>query len=667
MAALANFTPADCKATLKSKKHHDYPHSMRYLTVTVTHPQLGKIADLQAVLIDRSAMPQGEFLGMMDDESDDLQKLALGVFDLEARVKDSIVHDEHHRGTGCWGPELDDGRILYISTVQVDEPYRRKGVGTLALGTLQKSRFVRRKDFLAAWPFPPPGGHVSMYSTAVDFFHKNGFRRIGRTQFFAYSPNPSHPSRRVLATEDAPDESSFAPPVETEDDMDVDAYGPTPYESKQLFPLHYAIARSTGPPSDYSQSLMPRPPPSAVVEIINNFYATDPTSVVRRDEDGFTPLHVAAKVFSVAAIRALLALPAVSQVQATATARDAKQGLTPLDIVERKMEAERAFKSGFGVPFVGHDVDAMRCVYLLKKAAGVQLWTEKERNSALLHLDRLTEREKEDRFVELHRFGCSCSQCVGWLSPRMLFRLACAAEQLFGMIYLCPTDPEFTPAGILKSDFFEDTIGMDHIPLNLRRNATKTWFKGYHSLFSLIYDMFAVLQDPANPHALPTQVSTEHPAVGYTLPNPATLLEFARIATLPSDIHFPEPDDADVRTLLDRDYLVHGGLVEYALDAVVHLAKEQCPRPIGDGTFDDDRAAPDDPLSRQEAWAALPTCKNDLAWDLVRENMGIGETGPAHGPYLDPSIQPASGLTWEEEQERIVSELYKKFPFMRRT
>ena len=122
MAALANFTPADCKATLKSKKHHDYPQSMRYLTVTVTHPQLGKIADLQAVLIDRSAMPQGEFLGMMDDESDDLQKLALGVFDLEANVKDSIVYDEHHRGTGCWGPELDDGRILYISTVQVDEP-----------------------------------------------------------------------------------------------------------------------------------------------------------------------------------------------------------------------------------------------------------------------------------------------------------------------------------------------------------------------------------------------------------------------------------------------------------------------------------------------------------------------------------------------------------------
>ena len=99
------------------------------------------------------------------------------------------------------------------------------------------------------------------------------------------------------------------------------------------------------------------------------------------------------------------------------------------------------------------------------------------------------------------------------------------------MITLCPTDPEFTPAGILKSDFFEDTIGMDHIPLNLRRNATKTWFKGYHSLFALIYDMFAVLQDPANPHALPAYVSTEHPAVGYTLPNPATLLEFARTLT----------------------------------------------------------------------------------------------------------------------------------------
>lgn len=124
MATTEGLTPASCKATLKTKKHHEYPVALRSITVKVTHPQLGEIADLEALLIDRSELPPGDFIGIMDDEHDDLQKLALGVFDADARVQDRILHDDHHKGTGCWGQELNDGRIAYIYTVRVDEPVR---------------------------------------------------------------------------------------------------------------------------------------------------------------------------------------------------------------------------------------------------------------------------------------------------------------------------------------------------------------------------------------------------------------------------------------------------------------------------------------------------------------------------------------------------------------
>lgn len=285
-----------------------------------------------------------------------------------------------------------------------------------------------------------------MLEHAIAFFHKvrlaqyttapgiltpvsqNHFRRIGRTQFFAYSPNAAHPSRGIVAADDAPDESDFAPPDNTEEGMDVDAFDQTPAETNPLFALHGAIRRCAGVPFNFLQPPIPPEPPSVVIQLINAAYAADPCSITRRNEAGITPLHVAAQTLNVAAVRALLALPAASGVQATATARSYRQGLTPLDLIERKLESEKAFKLSMDM-FSGHDADAIRCTYLLKKAAGVQLWTEKELNNATFKLDKMTEKDKEDRFVELRRFECSCSCCIGWLSPRMLFRIACECSR----------------------------------------------------------------------------------------------------------------------------------------------------------------------------------------------------------------------------------------------
>ncbi|KAF7791161.1 hypothetical protein EIP86_002172 [Pleurotus ostreatoroseus] len=648
--AVPDFRLANCQVELTSSEHYDYPEALRNISVTVSHPELGDVANLEALLIDRSEMPEDDFIGVMDDESDDLQKLAVDVFDLDAKVKDRIVNDDHHKGTGCWGAELNDGHIIYLSDMTVADPYRGKGVGTLAIHALKKSEHLREEDFIMAWPFPHPGEGPETHARIVSFFHKNGFRRVGRTQFFAFSPNPAHRSHTVSAEDDAPDESGYGRPAQPVNSMTVDASGPTPAEANRLFALHYGIGRSAGLQHNPFGPLVPPQSAEAILELVNNAYATDPASITRRDEDGWTPLHVAAMSFNVDAVRALLTLPVDSGVQTTVTARGSTQNLAPLDLIERKLETDKAFNRrtamlGFHV-FAGHDARAIRCVYLLKKSAGAELWTETERNNTALNLNGISEKDKEDRFVELRRFECSCSCCIGCISPRMRYALSVTANEIYGIIDDPAGDPKFSRA--LRPEYFDIIMGLDYIPINVRRNVTRTWYKAYQSLFALIHNMLDSLKNPSASHTLPT---------------PASLLEHARTVPVPPYVFGHEHSDTNIRALLDWAYLPHGGRIDFALDAVAARAKESSARPVGDGTFEFEREDAED-----EVWAALPTCKNDTAWVMVRENMGIGKMSIARGPYYsdegeDTDVPSRFGLAgMSAEDVELFSEVLSNYP-----
>ena len=48
--------------------------------------------------------------------SAELQHFALRVFSSKGQVLDDILREEHEKGSGCWGLELNSGKLVYITS-----------------------------------------------------------------------------------------------------------------------------------------------------------------------------------------------------------------------------------------------------------------------------------------------------------------------------------------------------------------------------------------------------------------------------------------------------------------------------------------------------------------------------------------------------------------------
>jgi hypothetical protein len=134
----------------------------------------------------------------------------------------------------------------------------------------------------------------------------------------------------------------------------------------------------------------------------------------------------------------------------------------------------------------------------------------------------------------------------------------------------------------------------EYLPLALRVQIDKSFYQGYRSLFLVVAH---ILKDSAN-----------------GMPTPARVLA--------------QGLGGDARNV--KFYVNKGGRVEYALDAIIHAAKEQSV--LGDGSFDRLWDNPDD--VRDGGMANMPKCANDLAFSLVRKMLGLDPTF-ASGPYHD--------------------------------
>lgn len=60
----------------------------------------------------------------MDEESDELHRFSMKLFDKNGMVRPEIVDHEHHKGSGAWGRELNDGTLVYIDDVEVKDQVR---------------------------------------------------------------------------------------------------------------------------------------------------------------------------------------------------------------------------------------------------------------------------------------------------------------------------------------------------------------------------------------------------------------------------------------------------------------------------------------------------------------------------------------------------------------
>jgi len=63
----------------------------------------------------------GDFLEIMDEESQELYEFSVGLFDKYSNVRPWLVDGGAKSGSGCWGTELSVGDMLYLDDVLVKE------------------------------------------------------------------------------------------------------------------------------------------------------------------------------------------------------------------------------------------------------------------------------------------------------------------------------------------------------------------------------------------------------------------------------------------------------------------------------------------------------------------------------------------------------------------
>ena len=137
----------------------------------------------------------------------------------------------------------------------------------------------------------------------------------------------------------------------------------------------------------------------------------------------------------------------------------------------------------------------------------------------------------------------------------------------------------------------------DYLPRHLHPAIFKTFYKGYQAIFKVIHGYLSVTDLPLVIDVLQALVS----------------------------------QDTDVEFFLHK-----GGKVEYALDAVTAVVKEQSP--LGDGTFEETW---EDEEAVGRGYTGLVKCENDLEFDLVRRMVGLDPRlrwGPYYGPVQQADI-----------------------------
>lgn len=172
------------------------------------------------------------------------------------------------------------------------------------------------------------------------------------------------------------------------------------------YPIHFAIGDASrlnylGFP--YNQAA------PSIIPVISDAFLRDPESVHKRDQNGMTPLHIAAGFGCSDAIEALLSPGILAHSPSDINRRDNTEGKTPLECLEADIRSTREFADAMLT-----DADQkpasdahMRSLWVLKRALGENVGTMAE-------------------YMRQYKWGCTCGECwEGWFSRRMRYRIKC--------------------------------------------------------------------------------------------------------------------------------------------------------------------------------------------------------------------------------------------------
>ncbi|KAF8991005.1 hypothetical protein BDZ89DRAFT_1086867 [Hymenopellis radicata] len=402
---------------------------LQNLSGTATHPTLGEVATLSGYMIYRR-MLGGDFLVMMDEESQELHEFSVTLFDKNGLLKPRFKTG-YRSGTGCWGDELNEDALAYIEDITVKEEL---------LQGLFESKYKPQMSNVICWPSTKDG------AAPKAFFIKNGFRRIGRTQFFGYSMDPEHPSHQILASDDVQQsvrETFPLPPQPSYHEMRASGQNPHEIsdnikrERQQKFPIHCAIL------SNMSETIAP---------VIREAHDANPLSLHAPDDLGFLPMHVA--------------------VQAKNNHHNA-DGATPLELLRDNMVNGREFmETLLSASWAGYADTDLLMEYTVKTAMGMDTGCATVQD-----------------YISQNKHGCTCGSCLGgWLSPRMIFQLN--AKAAFSMDTM-PMEEEYVfkkGQVIDPSDVYSLHNG-EFIPPSLYPNLYLSFYRGFTAVFRAAYDI----------------------------------------------------------------------------------------------------------------------------------------------------------------------------------
>ena len=119
MAIELNLT--ECTPNFTTEAHYEYPERMQYLNATLTHPSLGELATARCIQIHGRMWFKnaGDFLEIMDEDSQELNEFSVALFDKYSNVRPWLVDGGAKSGSGCWGTELSIGHMLYVKDFMV--------------------------------------------------------------------------------------------------------------------------------------------------------------------------------------------------------------------------------------------------------------------------------------------------------------------------------------------------------------------------------------------------------------------------------------------------------------------------------------------------------------------------------------------------------------------
>ncbi|KAL2073876.1 hypothetical protein VTL71DRAFT_11202 [Oculimacula yallundae] len=165
-----------------------------------------RVAFISGLLIDCYRI-KTYFLAAIKSQNQKMFQTLSTIFDRYGRLRREFKHHGTKEGTSIWGDELDQGDLLIIEDVHMDEKWNHDQLAIFMVQQFIFSTHIPAFVLIDQTPFTPTlqltDRDQDVYlESFIHVLRTLGFRRVGLSSVFALSTNPWHPSFSLSETDD---------------------------------------------------------------------------------------------------------------------------------------------------------------------------------------------------------------------------------------------------------------------------------------------------------------------------------------------------------------------------------------------------------------------------------------------------------------------------------